>query len=127
MAPIGSIGEASSALIVEQSSAPTMSMNALAEKFAGMMKDAPPLSSVEIEGPSTLGKMLINQDESMRKGMQDTAALVQATIEQPLGADLTQYQVALMYQFAGTHFQIQAMSSLAQTTKNGLQTLMRNQ
>lgn len=127
MTPIGSIDEASSSLIFGQASAPTMNMSALAEKFASMMKDAPPLSSMEVEGPSTLGKMLINQDESMRKGMQDTAALMQATIEQPPGVDLTPYQVTLMYQFAGTHFQVQAMSSLAQTAKNGLQTLMRNQ
>ncbi|WCM87890.1 type III secretion protein [Acidovorax sp. NCPPB 3576] len=127
MDPIGSIGAASSSLIVEQASGPSMNLSAVAEKFARMMKESPPLSSVEAESPSTLGKMLINQDESIRKEMQDTAALMQAAIQQPPGVDLTAYQVTLMYQFAGTHFQVQAMSSLAQTAKTGLQTLMRNQ
>ncbi|MDA8445695.1 hypothetical protein [Paracidovorax valerianellae] len=127
MDPIGSIGAVSSSLIVDQASGPSMNMSAVAEKFARMMKDSPPLASVESEDPSTLGKMLIKQDESMRKEVQDTAALMQAAIQQPPGVDLTLYQVNLMYQFAGTHFQVQAMSSLAQTTKTGLQTLMRNQ
>ncbi|MDA8457360.1 type III secretion protein [Acidovorax sp. GBBC 3334] len=116
---------------IETGAASASPMSALAEKFARMMEGSQgtqqaPLS--EMSPDSTIGNALLHQDESMRKTLQDMHALAHAQKDGSLSdIDLTSRQVELMYRVSGMQFQFHAMVYLAQSSKSGIQTLMRNQ
>ncbi|CAM3427593.1 type III secretion protein [Paracidovorax anthurii] len=112
---------------IEPGSASSSPMSALAEKFARLMEGSPQTPLAEMAPDSTLGNALMHQDESMRKTIQDMHALAHAQKEGLNDIDTTSRQIELMYRVSGMQFQFHAMVYLAQSSKSGLQTLMRNQ
>ena len=101
---------------------------ALAEKFAALMNRAPEASAVEAGSSPALAQALLQQDEAMRKSLQDMHAMAKAQTD-PHASDteMTARQIELTYEIATVQFQFNAGVYIAQSSKNGLQTLMRNQ
>jgi type III secretion inner rod protein HrpB2 len=100
---------------------------ALAQKFAALMDRVPEASAAESGGPSGLARSLLQQDEAMRKSLQDMHALAKANTSTANDNEMTARQIELTYEIATVQFQFNAGVYLAQSGKNGLQTLMRNQ
>jgi type III secretion inner rod protein HrpB2 len=125
MDPIAAV----SPIDVLQSAAPQQGpAPALAEKFAALMNRAPEASAAETSGAPALGQALLKQDEAMRKSLQDMHALAKASITPGANdTEITARQIELTYEIATVQFQFNAGVYLAQSSKNGLQTLMRNQ
>jgi len=113
--------------ILAHASAPGDSMAGLAEKFASIMGRASNVPSTETADPSSLAGVLINQDESMRKNMQSAQDLATAQTAGLSDRELTQRHIELTYQITAVQFQFNAGVYLAQSSKTGFQTLMRNQ
>jgi type III secretion inner rod protein HrpB2 len=119
--------QASATDILAHASAPGESMTGLAEKFASIMGRASNLASTETAEPSSVASVLINQDEMMRKNIQSMEELTTAQTAGLSDRELTQRHIELVYQVSTTQFQFNACTYVAQSSKNGLQTLMRNQ
>jgi type III secretion inner rod protein HrpB2 len=100
---------------------------ALAQKFAALMDRVPESGAAESGGPSGLAQSLLQQDEAMRKSLQDMHALAKANTINSNDNEITARQIELTYEIATVQFQFNAGVYLAQSGKNGLQTLMRNQ
>lgn len=114
---------------VLQSAAPQQGpAEALAQKFAALMDRSPEASAAEAGAQPGLAQALLKQDEAMRKSLQDMHALAKASVS-PDASDheMTARQIELTYEIATVQFQFNAGVYLAQSGKNGLQTLMRNQ
>jgi len=114
---------------VLQSAAPQQGPSeALAQKFAALMDRVPEASPVEASAQTGLAQTLLKQDEAMRKSLQDMHALAKANISPDANDhEMTARQIELTYEIATVQFQFNAGVYLAQSGKNGLQTLMRNQ
>jgi len=113
--------------ILAQASAPGNSMAALSDKFASMMNRASEVPASESAEPSTLASVLINQDETMRKNVQDMQDLAAAQTTGVSDKEMMQRQMELTFQITTAQFQFNAGVYLAQSSKTGFQTLMRNQ
>jgi type III secretion inner rod protein HrpB2 len=100
---------------------------ALQDKFAALMDRVPEASSAEASSASGLGHALLQQDEAMRKSLQDMHALAKANNIGANDNEITARQIELTYEIATVQFQFNAGVYLAQSSKNGLQTLMRGQ
>jgi type III secretion inner rod protein HrpB2 len=100
---------------------------ALQDKFAALMDRVPEASSAEASSASGLGHALLQQDEAMRKSLQDMHALAKANNKDTSDTEMTARQIELTYEIATVQFQFNAGVYLAQSSKNGLQTLMRGQ
>ena len=117
-----------SAIDVMQSASPQNGPSqGLAEKFAALMERVPEASSVEASSTSGLGHALLQQDEAMRKSLQDMHALAKANNINANDNEITARQIELTYEIATVQFQFNSGVYLAQSSKNGLQTLMRGQ
>jgi type III secretion inner rod protein HrpB2 len=100
----------------------------LAEKFASLMSRTPETTASEAGAEPSLGQVLLRQDEAMRKSLQDMHALAKAgTSTDMTETQMTARQIELTYEITTVQFQFNAGVHLAQSSKNGLQTLMRNQ
>lgn len=113
--------------ILAQASAPGNSMAALSDKFASIMNRASEVPASEGAEPSTLASVLINQDETMRKNVQDMQDLAAAQTTGVSDKEMMQRQMELTFQITTAQFQFNAGVYLAQSSKTGFQTLMRNQ
>lgn len=113
--------------ILAHASAPGDSMAGLTDKFASIMGRASEVPPSETAEPSTLANVLINQDETMRKNIQSMQDLASAQTTGLSDQELTQRQIELTYQITTAQFQFNAGVYLAQSSKTGFQTLMRNQ
>jgi len=118
-----------SAIDVLQSASPQQGPSAaLAEKFAALMNRAPETSAAEAGSSPSIAHALLQQDEAMRKSLQDMHAMAKAqTDPHASDAEMTARQIQLTYEITTVQFQFNAGVHLAQSSKNGLQTLMRNQ
>ena len=118
-----------SAIDVMQSASPQQGpAPALAERFTALMNRAPETTAAEAGGTPAFGEALLKQDEAMRKSLQDMHALAKASITPGANeTEMTARQIELTYEIATVQFQFNAGVYLAQSSKNGLQTLMRNQ
>jgi len=117
-----------SAIDVMQKAAPQHGPSqALQEKFAALMDRVPEASSAEAGSSSGLGHALLQQDEAMRKSLQDMHALAKANNINANDNEITARQIELTYEIATVQFQFNSGVYLAQSSKNGLQTLMRGQ
>ena len=117
-----------SAIDVMQKASPQQGPSqALQDKFAALMDRVPEASSVEASSASGLGHALLQQDEAMRKSLQDMHALAKANNKDTSDTEMTARQIELTYEIATVQFQFNAGVYLAQSSKNGLQTLMRGQ
>jgi type III secretion inner rod protein HrpB2 len=117
-----------SAIDVMQSSSQQQGPSqALAEKFASLMNRVPEAGSAEAGTSNALGQAVLHQDEAMRKSLQDMHALAKANTPDANDAEMTARQIELTYEIATVQFQFNAGVALAQSAKNGIQTLMRNQ
>jgi type III secretion inner rod protein HrpB2 len=117
-----------SAIDVLQGASPQQGPSeALAQKFAALMDRLPEAGGAEAGGPSGLAQSLLQQDEAMRKSLQDMHALAKANTSNANDNEITARQIELTYEIATVQFQFNAGVYLAQSGKNGLQTLMRNQ
>jgi type III secretion inner rod protein HrpB2 len=100
---------------------------ALADKFAALMNRAPETTAAESGSAPSIAQALLQQDESMRKTLQDMHALAKVQTPDANDAEMTARQIELTYEIATVQFQFNAGVYLAQSSKNGLQTLMKNQ
>jgi type III secretion inner rod protein HrpB2 len=117
-----------SAIDVMQKASPQQGPSqALQDKFAALMDRVPEASSAEASSASGLGHALLQQDEAMRKSLQDMHALAKANNIGANDNEITARQIELTYEIATVQFQFNAGVYLAQSSKNGLQTLMRGQ
>jgi type III secretion inner rod protein HrpB2 len=117
-----------SAIDVMQKASPQQGPSqALQDKFAALMDRVPEASSAEASSASGLGHALLQQDEAMRKSLQDMHALAKANNKDTSDTEMTARQIELTYEIATVQFQFNAGVYLAQSSKNGLQTLMRGQ
>jgi type III secretion inner rod protein HrpB2 len=117
-----------SAIDVMQKASPQQGPSqALQDKFAALMDRVPEASSAEASSASGLGHALLQQDEAMRKSLQDMHALAKANNINANDNEITARQIELTYEIATVQFQFNAGVYLAQSSKNGLQTLMRGQ
>jgi type III secretion inner rod protein HrpB2 len=117
-----------SAIDVMQKASPQQGPSqALQDKFAALMDRVPEASSTEASSASGLGHALLQQDEAMRKSLQDMHALAKASNKDANDNEMTARQIELTYEIATVQFQFNAGVYLAQSSKNGLQTLMRGQ
>jgi type III secretion inner rod protein HrpB2 len=113
---------------VLQSAAPQQGPSeALAQKFAALMERVPEANFAEAGAQPGLAQTLLKQDEAMRKSLQDMHALAKANTSTANDNEMTARQIELTYEIATVQFQFNAGVYLAQSAKNGLQTLMRNQ
>jgi type III secretion inner rod protein HrpB2 len=99
----------------------------LVQKFAALMDRVPESGAAEAGGQPALAQALLKQDEAMRKSLQDMHALAKANTSNANDNEITARQIELTYEIATVQFQFNAGVYLAQSGKNGLQTLMRNQ
>lgn len=120
--PVSSIG------VLQGASAQEGPATALVQKFAALMERVPEASAVEAGSQTGVGQALLKQDEAMRKSLQDMHALAKAsTTPGASDQEMTARQIELTYEITTVQFQFNAGVHLAQSAKNGLQTLMRNQ
>jgi len=119
--------QASATDILAHASAPGASMAALSDKFASIMNRAPEAPASETGETSTLANVLINQDETMRRNVEGMHELAAAQTTGVSDRELSQRQMELTYQITTAQFQFNAGVYLAQSSKTGFQTLMRNQ
>ncbi|WP_439387802.1 type III secretion protein [Ideonella sp. YS5] len=113
--------------VMQSASAQNGPAQGMAQKFAALMERVPEASSVEASSSSGLGQALLQQDEAMRKSLQDMHALAKANNINANDNEITARQIELTYEIATVQFQFNSGVYLAQSSKNGLQTLMRGQ
>lgn len=96
-----------------------------AEKFAEMVKNAAP-AEAEPGLADAVGDAVLKQDAAMRANFEDARTLAeQAKLgDRPMD---TAQQIEMMYRVSAASFQFSTTTALAQSLKNGTQTLMRNQ
>lgn len=121
IAPISAID------ILEQASVRPAPTQAMAEKFTDLMRRNTEPSPIESAEKSTMVEVLLKQDEQIRRVQHESYDMAQAKMDGMSDDDLSAWRVDFTLRVASAQFQFNAMVQVAQSTKNGLQTLMRNQ
>lgn len=115
--------------VMRQAAAPGPDLQAQAQKFEQLMarEPMPDSHAQSLQGPdSTMTKTLHTLDEASRHVTADMQRFVAEAPTMDL-QELTTRSMELNLQVATQGLQFTACTSVAQSSKNGLQTLMKNQ
>lgn len=99
----------------------------LAQQFARAMETAPVPQAGEDAGASVVAKAVLGQDQAMRDLNDHVRQMALAYGSGDDAALDVGRQIELFHQISSVNFQFNATVQVAQSAKNGLQTLIRNQ
>lgn len=102
-------------------------MAALSQKFASLMNRPAEVSPAENTEPTAIGKFLVQHDEALRNNKQEIADLSKVDTSDLTDQEKADRNMALVDHIASVQFEFNAVVFVAQSSKNGFQTLMRNQ
>jgi len=99
----------------------------LATRFSDLLAQEPPSHTVPEVGAPTVVSHLVGEHERMYHGLIKDLARASAASQHMTPQEATLKQVELMFRVVNVSMQNNACVYVAQSSKNGLQTLMKNQ
>lgn len=117
--------------VLRQAAAPTPDLSAQAQRFEQLMAQTTPTDAAAApaqapSGPTSISRTIESLDASSRHVVADMQRFVAEAPAMDLQT-LTTRSMELNLQVATQGLQFSACTSVAQSSKNGLQTLMKNQ
>lgn len=117
--------------VLRQAAAPTPDLSAQAQRFEQLMAQTSPAETAATpaqahSGPTSISRTIESLDASSRHVVADMQRFVAEAPAMDLQT-LTTRSMELNLQVATQGLQFSACTSVAQSSKNGLQTLMKNQ
>jgi type III secretion inner rod protein HrpB2 len=117
--------------VLRQAAAPTPDLSAQAQRFEQLMAQTAPAETAAApvpahSGPTSISRTIESLDASSRHVVADMQRFVAEAPAMDLQT-LTTRSMELNLQVATQGLQFSACTSVAQSSKNGLQTLMKNQ
>lgn len=112
--------------VLDRSAASSPGLEALGREFAELLAQPASRHVPEVGAETALGAM-VHQHERLYQGF---VRDLRSATQEVQGMSLQQAsikQVEMMFRAAEVHMQHTAISSVAQSTKNGVQTLVKNQ
>jgi type III secretion inner rod protein HrpB2 len=129
MMDVSSIGSVSVNQVMEQAGTKPDSLGGLADKFNRMMEVQPPTAAPHDTGvgaSSPISHFIGSQEALMRQTFDDVRSFsAEAPSMNP--TDLAARHIELTYQLSMVQVQFNAGVYISQSSKSGLQTLMKNQ
>ncbi|MEK8029351.1 hypothetical protein AACH06_00845 [Ideonella sp. DXS29W] len=111
----------------ERAGAPAPQVDRLANRFADLLAQEPPTHTVPEVGAPTVVSRLVGEHERMYHGLVKDMARAAVDTPHMTPQQATLKQVELMFRVVNVSMQNNACVYVAQSSKNGLQTLMKNQ
>lgn len=126
---ISSMGSVSVNQVMDQAGTKPEALGGLADKFNRMMEIQPPTAAphgAEVGASSPISHFIGSQEALMRQTFNDVRSFTaQAPSMTP--SELAARQIELSYQLSMVQVQFNAGVYISQSSKSGLQTLMKNQ
>mgnify|MGYP002760077468 CR=1 FL=1 len=113
--------------VLERSTGPTQSTDALAKRFSDLLAQEPASHTVPEVGAPNVMSDVIGQHEKLYHGLLSDLARASADSQHMTAQQATMKQVEMMFRVVNVTMQHNACSFIVQSSKNGLQTLMKNQ
>lgn len=112
---------------LDHASSPNEHLQSLANKFSDLLSKDPSTQPVpEVGAPSVLSHV-VGEHERMYRGLIQDLAHASIDIDKMTPQQATMKQVEMMFRTVNVNMQHNACTYIAQSAKNGLQTLMKNQ
>lgn len=125
---ITSAAAMTTAQVLAATATPAEPARQLTEQFSSLMSRAADVSASQTGEASPVAQALLHQDTAMRSQIQSLQDLGNARTEGTLSEDeLKQRELEMHFKIATVQFQFNACIYVAQSSKNGLQTLIKNQ
>jgi type III secretion inner rod protein HrpB2 len=111
----------------ERAAEPGGQVQNLATRFSDLLAKEPPSHTVPEVGAPTVVSHLVGEHERMYHGLIKDLARASVASQHMMPQEATLKQVELMFRVVNVSMQNNACVYVAQSSKNGLQTLMKNQ
>lgn len=127
--PVAPIAAMPANAVLEQSAARPPALGELADKFSRMVEQQPAQAAphdTSVGAGTTLSHFISSQESVMRQSF-DAVRSFSAQAPSMNPSELAARQIELSYQLSMVQVQFNAGVYVSQSTKSGLQTLMKNQ